>query len=233
MSEVVNTVFLPGLLNTGELWKAQIQGLGSKIVPFVADLTHHNSLEDMAKNVLAKAPPKFALAGLSMGGYLAFEIYRQAPERVLKLCLCNTSARPDTPEATLRRQSLIALSKSGKFKGITARLLPQLIDVTHLENAELVKIIYDMADHVGREAFANQQTAIMKRVDSRPLLPQIHVQTQVISGRGDKITPVEVMREIARAIPNAHFAIIENCGHLSPLEQPETVTRLMRRWLER
>ena len=122
---------------------------------------------------LVNAPPQFALAGLSMGGYVAFEIMRQAPQRVLKLCLLDTSARPDTPEQVRRRELLITMSREGKFKGVTPRLLPMLIHPDRMEDKELTYIIMTMAERVGREAFVRQQTAILKRPDSRPLLKSI------------------------------------------------------------
>lgn len=174
----------------------------------------------------------FALAGLSMGGYVAFEIMRRAPERVLKLCLVDTAARPDTAEQQERRRGLIMLSKSGKFKGITPRLLPQLVHPSRMQDTALTSLVMAMAERVGREAFQRQQTAILNRPDSRPTLKAIACPTLVAGGRQDLLTPIDIIREIAEGIPQASFAIVENCGHLPPLEQPEKMTALLRRWLE-
>ena len=231
MSSRLPLVLLPGLLCDAALWQHQIRALSDSAAPQVAETHHHGTLEAIAHDVLAAAPPRFALAGLSMGGYVAFEILRQAPERVLKLCLLNTSARPDTREQSERRRMLLALSRSGQFKGVTPRLLPMLVAPERVGDTDLSDIIMAMAERMGREAFANQQTAILHRIDSRPTLRHVRCPTQVIGGTEDQLTPVEVVREIAEGIPNAHVDLIEHCGHLSPLERPERVTTLMRRWL--
>lgn len=232
MPNPVPTVFLPGLLCDAMLWQPQILALGGQITPFVADLTQQETMRALASAVLAKAPPRFALAGLSMGGYVAFEILRQAPERVLKLCLVDTSARPDTAEQQERRRGLIMLSKSGKFKGITPRLLPQLVHPSRMQDTALTGLVMAMAERVGREAFQRQQTAILSRPDSRPMLRSIACPTLVVGGRQDLLTPLDIIREIAEGIPQSSFAVVENCGHLPPLEQPERMTTLMRSWLE-
>ena len=197
----------------------------------VADLTGHDRMDALARATLATAPEQFALAALSMGGYVAFEIMRQAPERVLKLCLLDTSARTDTPEQSERRRLLMDMSRAGEFKGVTPRLLPLLIHPDRLLDTELVNTVMAMAERIGAEAFNRQQTAILHRIDSRPHLKTIRCPTQAIVGWQDTITPLEVVREIADGIPGARFDIVENCGHLSPLERPEEVTALMKKWL--
>lgn len=197
----------------------------------VADLTRHHRMEAMAHDVLARAPPHFALAGLSMGGYLALEVVRQAPERVTHLCLLDSTARPDTDEQTKRRRILMALAQKGEFRGVTPRLLPLLIHPDRLGDKELTGTIMDMAERVGRDAFLKQQEAIIHRADSRPFLKDIRCPAQVIVGRQDVLAPPNIMQEIADGIPGAKFAIIENCGHLSTLERPEAVTSCIKSWL--
>ncbi|HUY68445.1 MAG TPA: alpha/beta fold hydrolase [Alphaproteobacteria bacterium] len=224
-------LLLPGLLCDEALWAHQVKALKDVAQCRVADLTGQDSVAGLARAALAKAPAKFALAGLSMGGYVALEIMRQAPERVLKLCLLDTSARPDTAEQKERRRLLMALSRQGKFRGVTPRLLPMLIHPERLSDKVLTGIVMGMAERVGREAFLRQQTAIMNRADSRPSLAKIRVPAQVIVGRQDALTPVEVCKEIADGIPGSQLTIIENSGHLSALEQPVTVGEIMRRWL--
>jgi pimeloyl-ACP methyl ester carboxylesterase len=224
-------LLLPGLLCDEALWQFQIKALKGIADCSVADLAHHESMPALARTALAKAPAKFALAGLSMGGYVAFEIIRQAPERVLKLCLLDTSARPDTTDQKERRQLLMSMSRAGQFKGVTPRLLPMLVHSSRLKDDKLTDIIYGMAGRLGREGFIRQQTAIMDRADSRPLLPTIKIPVQIIGGRQDELTPPEVMREIADGIRGAQIDIIDNCGHLSALEQPDKVNALMTKWL--
>lgn len=225
-------VLLPGLLCDHALWQNQSKSLETIAACQVADITQSDRLDAIARDVLAKAPAQFALAGLSMGGYVALEIMRQAPERVLKLCLLDSSARPDTAEQASRRRLLLAMSKAGQFKGVTPRLLPMLISPSRLEDKDLTHIIMAMAERVGRDAFHNQQTAILNRIDSRPFLKDIHCPVQLIVGAEDTLTPPDIMREVKELIPGAHFNIIPSCGHLSALEKPENVTRLMQAWLK-
>jgi pimeloyl-ACP methyl ester carboxylesterase len=232
MPKKLPLLLLPGLLSDKALWRHQTKSLESLAECRVVPPTEHDRMDALARGILAAAPPQFMLAAISMGGYVAFEIMRQAPERVLRLCLFDTSARADTPEQSKRRQLLIAMSHAGQFKGVTPRLLPTLLHPDHVEDKNLTDTIMAMAERVGAEAFRRQQTAIINRIDSRPSLKDIRCPTQVVVGREDAIAPVEVMREIADGIKGARFDIIENCGHLSPLEKPDEVTRIMKRWME-
>ena len=231
MSDRLPLLLLPGLLCDSALWQHQTRFFEGTAECHLGDTTRHDRIDALARDVLATAPPQFALAGLSMGGYVAFEIMRIAPERVLKLCLIDTSARPDTDEQRERRRLLLIMAKTGRFKGVTPRLLPMLIHPDRIEDQELTHIIISMAERMGRNAFAHQQTAIMNRIDSRPMLKSIACPTQIIGGKQDALTPPEITREIADGIPNARFDIIDDCGHLSPLEKPAEVNRLMARWL--
>ncbi len=224
-------VLLPGLLCDRALWAPQIEALADVAEVSVADLTQADSMADMAAAVLAAAPARFALAGLSMGGYVAFEVLRRAPERVLRLALLDTSARADTPEQTQARRDLIALTQQGDFKGVTPRLLPRWVHPSRVGDAALVETVTAMTRRVGRDAFIRQQTAIMNRPDSRPGLAAISCPTLVLCGREDQSTPVDRHREIAADIANARLVIVPECGHLSTLERPETVNRELRAWL--
>lgn len=225
-------VLLPGLLNDRRLFEHQIRALADIAEPSLGDLTGADSVADLARQVLASAPAeRFALAGLSMGGYVAFEIMRQAPARVIGLALLDTTARPDTPEATENRHRLIKLSATD-FRAVTRALLPRLLHPAHQADSAMTGTVHTMADSVGRAAFVSQQTAIMNRPDSRPHLAQIRCPTLVLCGREDVITPVEIHTEMAAGIPAAMLEIIEACGHLSALEQPARVTAALRTWLE-
>ncbi len=224
-------VLLPGLLCDEGLWAHQRRHLADVTVASVPDLTGHDGVGDLARHVLAGAPPRFALAGLSMGGYVAFEIMRQAPERVAKLCLVDTTARPDTDEQQERRRALVKLAQTGKFKGVTPRLLPLLIHPDRMEDDAVAGEVMRMAERVGRDAFCRQQNAILNRPDSRPDLPRIQCPTLVITGREDQLTPPDRGQEMADGIADAKFALVEHCGHLAPLEQPAATTALMRMWL--
>jgi pimeloyl-ACP methyl ester carboxylesterase len=224
-------VLLPGLLCDEALWAPQVDGLADVAEGRVADLTRDESLATMAARVLAEAPQRFALAGLSMGGYLAQEIMRQAPERVMRLALLDTSARADTPERLAQRRGLIELAQKGEFKGITPRMLPQWLHPDHLSDTALTRTVMDMTHRVGRDAYLRQMRAIMGRPDGREDLRRIGVPTLVLCGREDQSTPLALHEEIAALVPGAVLTVIERCGHLATLEQPAMVNAALRAWL--
>jgi pimeloyl-ACP methyl ester carboxylesterase len=222
----------PGLGCTPELFAAQTKAFsGEREIVFV-DTMQDETLSAMAARFLAGAPPRFALAGLSMGGYLALEIARMSPGRVTRLALLDTSARPDDEEATERRQRLIAMARAGKLEQVHIVLWEKLVHEDRREDAELEAIVKRMLLEVGPAAFARQQRAIIGRMDSRPTLPSIHVPTLVLVGDGDRITPPTLARELAEGVPSAELAVIPDCGHLSALERPDEVTAAIAKWLE-
>ncbi|MGF6230652.1 pimeloyl-ACP methyl ester carboxylesterase [Inquilinus ginsengisoli] len=226
-------LFLPGLLCDADLWTAQLNAFSAGRPVAVASLTGSDSVAGLAEAALEAAPPRFALAGLSMGGYVALEIMRRAPERVAGLALLDTSARSDTEEQSRRRRGLIALARTGKFKGVTPRLLPLLLHPARLEDPVLTGRVMAMAARIGRDAFLRQQTAILGRPDSRPDLPRIGCPAVVVCGRQDELTPLPVSQEMAGLIPGADLVVIEDSGHLSTMEQPEVVNAALTAWLGR
>lgn len=227
-------ILLPGLLCTEILWQAQIEAL-SDIADFaVADLTLDDSIGAIAERVLAEAPERFSLAGLSMGGYVAQEVMRRAPDRVERLTLMDTSARLDDDKQRRRREALIAQvrrSNPEQFQGVTRRLLPLLIHEKRQSDPAFVEPIQRMAKSVGLEAYIRQQTVILGRPDSRDDLARIDCPTLVVCGADDVLTPPEMSEEIASGIANARLVMIEDCGHLATMEQPEAVNDAMRAWL--
>ena len=223
---------LPGLLCDQALWQSQIDALDDLAECRVADFSTQDSMSDMAATVLAMMPERFALAGLSMGGLVAFEVMRQAPERVTRLALLDTNARPDTPEQTARRRGLLELAESGAFKGVTPRLLPMLVHAARLEDTAVTEVVVAMAERIGKDAFLRQQKAIMGRPDSRPTLVTIRCPTLVLCGRQDALTPLEYHTEMAAGIATARLAVIEDSGHLPTLECPSDVNEQLRRWLQ-
>jgi pimeloyl-ACP methyl ester carboxylesterase len=231
MSPRETLILLPGLLCDAALWAAQEAGLADLADIRIADLTLDDNVEAMASRVLAHAPPRFALAGLSMGGYAALAVMRAAAGRVARLALLDTSAAPDTPEQTARRRGLIDLASRGQFKGVTPRLLPLLVHPDRVSEQPLAGEVMAMAERVGPDAFLRQQRAIMGRPDSFPLLPTIAVPTLVLCGRQDALTPLAASEAMAAAIPGAALHVVEDCGHLSTMERPAQVTAAMRGWL--
>lgn len=224
-------VFLPGLLCDHALWAHQAEHLADSVTVMVGDLTRDDSIITMAERILDEAPDTFALAGLSMGGYVAQEIMRQEPERVEKLALIDTQARADSAEQVTTRTGLIKLATMGKFKGVTPRLLPNLVHHDRLDDPQVRDVVLEMAERVGQDAFVRQQTAIMGRKDGREDLRSIRVPTVVICGRQDVLTPPELHEEMAERVPGARLVIVEDSGHLAPLEQPHAVTAVLRYWL--
>lgn len=225
-------VFLPGLLCDQALWRRQIHALADTAAPMVADLTLDDTIGAMAERTLAAAPARFSLVGLSMGGYVALEIMRRAPERVSRLALINSSARSDTPERTEQRRVAIESLQRGKFLGITHKLLGQLVHPDHTVGA-VADEMRGMALRVGGEAFIRQQHAIMTRPDSLDGLAGIAVPTMVVVGDGDRITPPDHAREIHERVRGSSFHEIGSCGHMAALEHPEQTNFLLRNWLAR
>jgi pimeloyl-ACP methyl ester carboxylesterase len=228
-------VLLPGLLCDAALWEPQLEDLADIADFFVADLTEQESMQEMAASVLRDAPWKeFALAGLSMGGYVAQEIVRQAPQRVKKLALLDTRSRGEIPEETQRRRALMELAqRGGNFTPVTNRMLPLMVHHSRVNDAALVKVVREMAERTGIEAYLRQQEAIIARPDFRAMLPSIACPTLLLCGRQDGLTPLENSEQIAAAIPGAKLVVVEKCGHMSTLERPAEVNKAMRDWLKR
>ena len=227
-----NVLILPGLLEDADGFAAIVEGLADIADCVVADLTRSNTIAGLARDALAQAPSgKFLLAGHSMGGYVALEILRQAPQRVAALALLNTNARPDTPESTENRRRLMALADRD-FETVSTTLLPRLMTPGHLEDAVLTGTIGNMALAVGREAFKRQEEAIIARIDSRPFLEDIRCRTLVIAAAHDQLMPVPVLKELSDGIPGSRLEIVEDSGHMATLEQPGRVVELLRAWVK-
>lgn len=228
----LEVVFLPGLLCNERLWAEQVDGLSDMANTTVARLDQADSMAALASSVLNQSPSgEFVLVGMSMGGYVALEIMRQQPRRVRGLVLISTSARPDTPEVTEARRGLMRLS-GHDLDLVIEQLLPKLLHESRLNDADSAGVMREMAQEMGADVFKRQQEAIIGRPDSRPDLPEITCPTLIVCGRDDKTTPVEVHNEMAELIPCAQLSILENCGHLAPLEQATAVTRELRNWLQ-
>lgn len=224
-------VLLPGLVNDSRLWQHQTAGLADIAHVSVGDLTKGHTIAEMASDVLASAPvEQFALAGLSMGGYVALEIMRQAPERVLALALLDTSARPDTGIALEKRGEAIEQAEKN-YQAVIKELMPKQLHPTHMDDAELVSMITDMAMSLGNKTFIRQQRAIAERIDSIPSLSFIKCPTLVLCGRDDAITPIGLHQEMVTEIEGAGLVIVDDCGHLSALEQPTRINEALTQWL--
>jgi len=232
MTEALPVVLVPGLLISPRLYAEQLPALWRFGPVTIADHTRDDTVAAIAGRILSHAPPRFALAGLSMGGYISFEILRQAPDRVDRLALLDTSARPDTPELTQRRQTQIALAHGGRFAEVADQQFPLLIHPSRHGDPAIRELVRLMADETGPEAFIRQQRAIIGRPDSRSGLGAIGCPTLVLVGDGDQLTPPQLSAELADGIPGARLVVVAGSGHLSPLDQPEQVTKALVEWLQ-
>jgi len=226
-----NLILVPGLLCDRRLWQAQIDGLKHAAECTVADVSLSDTITAMASAAMAKLPPgPFAVAGLSMGGYVALEIQRQAGARVIGLALLDTNARPDSEQATDDRRRMMKMAETD-FDRVVNALLPKLLLPANMRNAALVATVKAMAAATGKAAYCRQQEAIIGRIDSRPHLAKIACPTLILCGKEDMLTPVALHQEMASAIPGSRLVVAGQCGHLSALEQPQLVTMNLVHWL--
>lgn len=231
MPESLPTVLVPGLNCSARLYAGQIPALWGFGPVMVANHTRDDTMEAIARRILDDAPPRFALAGLSMGGYVALEIMRRAPDRVAKLALLDTNGRDDSSEAQQKRRANIALAESGHFAQVIEDVWPALVHPDRRADTVLKQIHVAMCNDVGPEAYVRQQKAILTRADSRPLLPSIRCPALVLVGAEDELTPPFLSEEIAAGISGARLVKVPECGHLSTLERPEAVTKALVEWM--
>ncbi|QMT61846.1 MULTISPECIES: alpha/beta fold hydrolase [unclassified Legionella] len=219
-------VFLSGVLSDHRVWSYQANHLHDLVNCQIIPLLHGTSTEDLLQRVLGHVEGAFFLAGHSMGGWLALELARRVPERILKLCLLNTSAQQDSEEKEQKRIELIRKVEQGAFQTVAAEL------VQHYVYDERVKPeVHSMFLSVGQQAFIAQQKILLARQECTSFLPSLEIPTLVIHARQDKNFSLSVHAELADKIPNAKLAIIEDSGHMSPMESPQAVTALLRLWL--
>jgi len=231
MDNTMPILLVPGLGGSPRIYAPVIPALWRFGPVMVANHIRDDNMGAIARRILAEAPRHFALAGHSMGGYIAFEIMRQAPERVTKLALLNTQARPDTPEAIERRRGMIKVIEAGGFSAATDTLYAVLVHPSRRDDAALKKIVHDMAEDIGPEAFVRQVIAVMARADSRPTLATIACPTLVLTSDQDSVISNSLSLEIADGIPGAKLVTISDCGHLSQIEQPQATAAALAEWL--
>jgi pimeloyl-ACP methyl ester carboxylesterase len=224
-------LLVPGLLCSDEIFAPQLPALWSRGPVTIANTLAGETLAEIAAQILAHAPPTFALAGVSMGGYLAFEILRQAPERVSRLALICTSARPDTPEQAAGRRKMVSQARAVGFERFCALGADALTHPSRKGDPALNALSARMGLVVGLEAFARQTEAVIGRPDSRPLLASIAVPTAIMVGDADPLTPMALSEEMAALIPGARLSIAQDCGHVITHERPEMVNAALADWL--
>jgi pimeloyl-ACP methyl ester carboxylesterase len=223
-------LLIPGLGSDEAIWRPVVERLADVAACHVAETRLDHSIATIAARILSVAPPTFALAGISMGGYVALEILRQAPERVTRLALFDTSARPDTPEQTAGRRAAVAALDTASLEQLGRASLANLV-APHAA-AAVKDAVVAMGVRVGGDAYARQQDANITRTDSRPHLAAIAVPTLVAVGELDLLTPPELARELHAGIAGSRLEVIAGSGHLPPLEKPDETAALLREWLQ-
>jgi pimeloyl-ACP methyl ester carboxylesterase len=219
-------VLITGQLLTDSVWQPLINAWRDREV-IVADNRSDDTIEGFAQRLLDNAPPKFVLVAHAMGGFIAFEVMRRAPERVAKLALISTLASADGPAQTARRQGYVDLVESGNFDQVVEERIPILFPEEKRSDEHLLGIARQMAADTGADTFLAQQRAIMARIDSRPRLGEIAVPTLLVWGEKDGITSRAHHDEILDAIPGARLEVIAGAGHLPTVEAPEVVVPLL------
>jgi len=227
---MIPLLFLPGLLNDADLFRDPIAALSDIADCTVGDLTQGETLEALAEGVLARAPARFALAGFSLGGYVAQEVVRRAPERVTRLALLDTAIHGDAPDRAANRRTLDGAARvPGRFHGFGARLISTFLHPSHRADAAIVARIRGMTERLGPEVFV-RQNAIARR-DGTETLRALACPLLVLCGEADAVTPPEGHRAMAALVPGARLVIVPDAGHMTPIEQPDAVARTLRAWL--
>ncbi len=225
-------VLIPGLGSDATVWRRTIAALDRRVHCIVGDTLRDDTLAGMARRILDQAPPEFALAGVSMGGMVALELMRAAPERVTRLALVATLARPDMPRRRiLRRVANLVVGAGVDFRRLAERNLSSMVHPS--ASRDVRDELLEMSVKVGSGTFIRQNRAVMARGDLRGLLPGVAVPAAVVVGREDRVTPPGLSREIHAAMPGSTLHVIPGCGHLPPIERPGVVAALLEELLER
>lgn len=222
-------ILVPGLASDEAVWRPVIDRLGDVASCVVAETRLDDDIAGIATRILACAPARFALAGISMGGYVALEIMRQAPGRVTRLALFDTSARSDSPEQSASRRAAMTALDKAPLEVLSRHSLATLVAADASDAAK--EAVVAMGVRVGRDAYVRQQNANIARADSRPHLAAIAVPTIVAVGEIDILTPPALAEELRDGIPGAVLHVIAGSGHLPPIEKPEETAALLRDWL--
>ncbi len=225
-------IFLPGMMCDARLFGPQIEALSCRMPIMSFPLSDHESVEDMATDILNNAPQGFALAGLSMGGIVAMEVLRQAPDRVYRLALLDTNPLAELPEVKARRAPQMDAVREGRLWHVMRdEMKPQYLADGPWQGA-ILDLCMAMATDLGPDVFLRQSKALMDRPDQRATLSGYPGKTLVLCGRHDGLCPVERHQLMHDLMPNSTFEVIDGAGHLPTLEQPIETTAAIARWLE-
>ncbi len=229
-------ILIPGLMCDEAVWEHQDRALRDIADITIADHGSLDSLTAMADAILKRAPERFALAGHSMGGRVAFQVFRRAPERVTAIALMDTACTPRAAgaagaEETEQRYRLLNKARKEGMRAMGAEWVQRMVHPERLSDTTLMNAILDMIARKTPEIFEAQITALLNRPDARDVLPQIHCPSLVLCGREDAWSVLSHHEEMTAMIPHGRLVVIENCGHMSTMERPEEITAAMRDWL--
>jgi pimeloyl-ACP methyl ester carboxylesterase len=224
-------VLLPGMMCDARLFGPQIDAFSRVCAVHIAPITGHDTTAALAAEVLAHAPPRFALAGLSMGGIVAMEIMAQAPERVAKLAFLDTNPRAETPEIQAKREPQMARVREGHLAAVMRDEMKPHYLADGPNRQAVLDLCMDMALALGPDVFLRQSTALRDRPDRQEILRAVRVPTLILCGREDRLCPLKRHELMHGLIPRSRLAVIEGAGHLPTLEQPVETNAELSRWL--
>ena len=224
-------LLLPGMMCDARLFGPQMAAFSADRAVHCAPIGGHDTMEVLAAEVLENAPARFALLGLSMGGIVAMEIIRQAPERVTRLALLDTNHRAETPERAAAREPQIETVAAGGLRGVMRDEMKPHYLADGPNRGAILDLCMAMAEALGEAAFARQSRALQVRPDQTETLRGLKVPTLVLCGREDGLCPVSRHEEMAGLVPGAVLEVVEGAGHLPVLERPEETNAAIARWL--
>ncbi|WP_281856147.1 alpha/beta fold hydrolase [Litoreibacter halocynthiae] len=224
-------VFLPGMMCDGRLYGPQIKALGRDRAIHLAPICAHETVEALATEVLASAPPTFALAGLSMGGIVAMEVVRRAPTRVTRLALMDTNALAETPAYAAAREPQIARVMAGSLVEVMREEMKPDYLAPGAGRQAVLDLVMDMALEMGEGVFLRQSRALQRRPDQQNVLRKLKIPTLILCGEHDRLCPVARHQFMADLIFRATLVVVPDAGHLPTLEQPEAVNAALKQWL--
>ncbi len=224
-------VLIPGMMCDARLWTPQINAFSRTRAVHLSAITGGGSVQDLAAEVLAQAPDRFALAGLSMGGIVAMEILAQAPERVTRLALLDTNPKAETAAVAKAREPQIAKVAEGQLVPVMRDEMKPNYLAPGPRRTEVLDLVLDMAVGLGPDVFIAQSRALQTRPDQQGTLRSVRVPSLILCGVHDALCPIHRHELMAALIPNARLVVVDGAGHLPTLEQPHAVNAAFEDWL--
>lgn len=233
MGDQLPVLLIPGMMCDARLFAPQVAALSARGPVEVVALTARDTIADLAADILSTAPPRFALGGLSMGGIIAMEVLRQAPDRVERLALMDTNPRAETPETRARRAPQIQAVAAGGLAEVMSRQMIPLYAPSGVATPDLDALALDMALSLGPDMFIHQSKALRDRPDQTETLARFEGPALVLTGAGDRLCPLDRHEQMARLLGGSELVVIPGAGHLPTLQTPEAVNAALLRWLDR